>query len=76
MPAMKVMKDKEDIESELVFLFKSFNIQNINEIVPSGTLKASQGSQFMSVGQEIELSYLSSKAGIIPVRQKSPGKAG
>lgn len=41
MPAMKGLKDKEEIEAELVFLFKSFNIQNINEIVPSGILKAS-----------------------------------
>ena len=41
LPGMKVLKDKEEIESELVFLFKSFNIQNINEIIPSGALKAS-----------------------------------
>ena len=40
MPNMKVIKDKEEIESELVFLFKTFQIQNINEIIPSGTLKA------------------------------------
>lgn len=46
---MKMLKDKEEIESELVFLFKSFNINNINEIIPSGTLKASQGSQFVSI---------------------------
>ena len=44
MPNMKVIKDKEEIESELVFLFKTFQIQNINEIIPSGTLKAAQGS--------------------------------
>lgn len=49
MPNMKMLKDKEEIESELVFLFKSFNINNINEIIPSGTLKASQGSQFVSI---------------------------
>ena len=75
---MKPMKDKEEIESELVFLFKSFNIMNANEIIPSGTLKASQGSQFVSVSQEIELSYLNSKPTIIPIRQKSqpPNGAG
>ena len=71
LPGMKVLKDKEEIESELVFLFKSFNIQKINEIIPSGALKASQGSQFVSVSQEIELSFLHSKASIIPVRQKT-----
>ena len=43
MPNMKILKDREEIESELVFLFKSFSIQNINEIIPSGILKASQG---------------------------------
>ena len=41
LPGMKVLKDKEEIESELVFLFKSFNIQNVNDILPSGILKAS-----------------------------------
>ena len=41
MPHFKNLKEKEEIESELVFLFKTFNIQNINEIIPSGTLKAS-----------------------------------
>jgi len=71
MPHMKNLKEKEEIESELVFLFKSFNIQNINEIIPSGTLKASQGSQIMSVSQDIELSFLNSKPAIIPIRQKS-----
>ena len=71
LPNMKSLKDKEEIESELVFLFKSFNINNINEIIPSGTLKASQGSQFVSVAQEIELSYLASKKSLIPIRQKT-----
>lgn len=68
MPNMKVLKDREEIESELVFLFKSFSIQNINEIIPSGILKASQGQNFVSVSQEIELSYLNSKTPVIPVR--------
>ena len=58
MPNMAKQKDKEEMESEIVFLFKSFNINNINEIIPAGTLKASQGSQFVSVAQEIELSYM------------------
>lgn len=71
MPNMKGIKDKEEIESELVFLFKSFNIQNMNEIVPSGVLKAVQGSHFTSVSQEIELSYISSKSSVIPFRQKT-----
>ena len=76
MPAMKNLKDKEEIEAELVFLFKSFNIQNINEIVPSGFLKASvQGAQFISISQEIELSYIGGKPSVIPFRQKSTGPA-
>jgi len=75
MPNMKILKDREEIESELVFLFKSFSIQNINEIIPSGILKAFQGQNFVSVSQEIELSYLNSKTPVIPIRQKSPNKA-
>jgi len=37
---MKMLKDKEEIEAELVFLFKSFNIQQLNEIGYNGILKA------------------------------------
>lgn len=76
MPAMKGLKEKEEIEAELVFLFKSFNIANINEIMPSGALKAVQGSQFISVSQEIEISYISSKASVIPFRQKTTSPPG
>lgn len=65
---MAQVKDKEEMESELVFLFKSFNINNISEILPTGVLKASQGNQFVSVAQEIELSYLASRPPLIPIR--------
>ena len=71
MPGMAKLKDKEEMESEIVFLFKSFNINNINDIIPSGTLKASHGGQVVSVAQEIELSFLHSKSQLIPIRQKS-----
>jgi len=54
---------------EIEALFKAMNINNLQDIQPSGALKAMQTNQFQSISQQIELLYLASKQSFLPVRQ-------